>query len=159
MHVITGEVRKEPRRLDNGTIIVELAESYKTRDGQREYTNYAFFFKANSDGMQKWYDDAFQVGKVVTVTCDKLKVNQREHNGTTYITLQAAGFANLEFSQFGAASGQSNGGQQQQQQQQQRQQPQRQQQQSGRQPPMDFDADIPFASFGLQYATHAIHSL
>lgn len=150
MHVITGEVRKEPHRLDNGTIIVELAESYKTREGTREYTNYAFFFKAGSDGMQKWYDDAFQVGKVVTVTCDKLKVNQRDHNGTTYITLQAAGFAQLEFSQFGGGGQQQQGGngwgqpQQPQQQQQQRQPQQRQQQQQQSNPPMDFDDDIPF---------------
>lgn len=148
MHVITGEIRKEPRRLDNGTLIVELAESYKDREGNRHYTNYAFFFKANSEGMQRWYDSALKVGKVVTVTCDKLKVNQREHNGTTYITLQAAGFANLEFGQMDANQGQQQNGWGQ------PQQPQRHQQQqqsnggvsnhSGGQPPMDFDDDIPF---------------
>lgn len=29
----------------------------------------------------------------------------------------------------------------------------------GSEPPMDFDDDIPFAPIGLQYSTHAIHSL
>lgn len=145
MHVITGEVRKEPRRLDSGTIIVELAESYKTREGTREYTNYAFFFKAGTDGMQKWYDDAFKVGKVVTVTCDKLKVHQREHNGTIYITLQAAGFAQLEFSQFGDVGH----AQPQQQTKPQTNKPstrnnQQAQQNASNEPPMDFDDDIPF---------------
>lgn len=145
MHVITGEIRKEPRRLDNGTIIVELAESYKDREGNRHYTNYAFFFKANSEGMQRWYDSALKMGKVITVTCDKLKVNQREHNGSTYITLQAAGFANLEFGQMDASQGNQGWGQPQQPQQpQQPRQQQQKHQQSNNQPPMDFDDDIPF---------------
>lgn len=142
MHVITGEIRKEPRRLDNGTLIVELAESYKDREGNRHYTNYAFFFKANSEGMQRWYDSALKVGKVITVTCDKLKVNQREHNGSTYITLQAAGFANLEFGQMDANQDQQNGWGQPQQPQ--RQQQTQQSQKNNNQPPKDFDDDIPF---------------
>lgn len=167
MHVITGEIRKDPRILDNGTIIIELAESFKSREGTREYTNYTFFFKAGSSGMQTWYDSAFKVGKVITVTCDALKINQREANGKTYVSLQPAGFANLHFSQFGDA--QSTGQQQKPQQQQSNgwgkpQQPSPQnknapQQQVNNEPAMDFDDDIPFASIGLQYSSHAIHSI
>lgn len=169
MHVITGEIRKDPRILDNGTIIIELAESFKNREGTREYTNYTFFFKAGSAGMQAWYDSAFKVGKVITVTCDALKINQREANGKTYVSLQPAGFANLHFSQFDNGG---NSGQQQQKPQQQQQsngwgkphQPSPQnkpaaQQQGSNEPPMDFDDDIPFASIGLQYSSHAIHSI
>lgn len=142
MHVITGEIRKDPRILDNGTIIIELAESFKNREGAREYTNYTFFFKAGSAGMQTWYDSAFKVGKVITVTCDALKINQREANGKTYVSLQPAGFANLHFSQYGDA--QATGQQPQQPQQQQKQNKPAPQQQGNNEPPMDFDDSIPF---------------
>lgn len=141
MHVITGEIRKDPRILENGTIIIELAESFKNREGTREYTNYTFFFKAGSPGMQAWYDSAFKVGKVITVTCDALKVNQREANGKTYVSLQPAGFANLHFSQYGDGESSNN-------QQQQNQKPQQQQQRKSnpaqQQPQQGFDDDIPF---------------
>lgn len=33
------------------------------------------------------------------------------------------------------------------------------QQQGNNEPPMNFDGDIPFASIGLQYSSHAIHSI
>lgn len=139
MHVITGEIRKDPRILDNGTIIIEMAESFKNRDGTREYTNYTFFFKAGSAGMQTWYDTAFKVGKVITVTCEALKINQRDANGKTYVSLQPAGFANLHFSQFG--DGGNSGQQQQQQQKKNKPAPQPQ---GNNEPPMDLDSDIPF---------------
>lgn len=141
MHQITGEIRKEPRVLDNGTYIIELSESYKPQNGDREYTNYAFFFKPGSDAMRKWYDSAFKVGKVISVTCDALKVNVREHNGKTYITLQAAGFANLAFSQREAEGQQSAGNNKDW-----AKQPQQQQRPSQQraEPPMDFEDDIPF---------------
>lgn len=138
MHTITGEIRKEPRILDkeNGakTYIIELAESFKTRDGQREYTNYAFFFSdGGKPGLADWYAQAFQVGKVISVSCEVLKISSREHNGTTYNTLQAADFPKLVFSQRG--EGQAP--------QQQRQAPQQQQQRQP-QPQQGFDDDIPF---------------
>jgi single-strand DNA-binding protein len=148
MHVITGEIRKEPRLHNGSTFIVDLTESFKNKDGEREYTNYTFFFKASSDGLMKWYQEAFQLGKVISVTCEKLKISSREHNGTIYNTLQSADFARLEFSQFGGGGQQSGGGGQQSgqqggwgqphqpQQNQQRQQPQQNQQ--------NFDDDIPF---------------
>ena len=141
MHVITGEIRKDPyvKQGANGTLyIVELAESYKDREGNRQYTNYKFFFNAKSDGMNKWYLDAFQVGKVVSVSCDQLRIDSNEYNGQIYNTLTSAGFANLQFSQ--RVEGQAP---QQQRPPQQQRQPQQKAQQNN-EPPMDFDDDIPF---------------
>lgn len=139
-HIITGEIRKAPRIHNETTFIVELSESYKDRDGTRQYTNYTFFFNAKTDNLKRWYDDAFQEGKVITVQCDQLKTNIREHNGTTYVSLQPAGFANLVFSQRSPQGDQQQGGWG---------QPQQPQQQPPQQPrqnnaPMNFDDDIPF---------------
>lgn len=142
MHIITGEIRKEPKILErNGgnTYIIELAESYKPRDGDREYTNYTFFFSdGGKPGLADWYRDAFQVGRVISVSCETLKISSREHNGTIYNSLQAADFPKLVFSQ----RGQSN----QQQRALQHQQQQRTQQHSQPQPnpQSTFDDDIPF---------------
>lgn len=143
MHVITGEIRKEPfvKQGQNGTLyIVELAESFKDREGNRQYTNYKFFFNAKSDGMNNWYADAFQQGKVVSVSCDALRIENSEYNGKTYQTLTSAGFANLVFSQRGGgqAPQQQRGGWGQ------PQQPQQQAPRGQQEPPMDFDDDIPF---------------
>lgn len=136
-HIITGEIRKEPyiKQGQNGTLyIVELSESFKDREGNRQYTNYKFFFNAKSDAMNGWYAEAFQVGKVVSVSCDQLRIDSSEYNGQVYNTLTSAGFANLQFSQRG--EGQAT----------QQQRPPRQNppQQTNNQPPMDFDDDIPF---------------
>lgn len=144
MHVITGEIRKEPfiKQTQNGTLyIVELAERYKDRDKNWQYSNYKFFFNANSEAINGWYQEAFQVGKVISVQCETIKAEISDYNGKQYVTLQAGDFAKLVFSQ--------RGGSQQPQQQQQRQQPQQQQggwgqPQQNNQPPMDFDDDIPF---------------
>lgn len=143
MHVITGEIRKEPfvNQGQNGTLyIVELAESFKDREGNRQYTNYKFFFNAKSEGMNNWYADAFQQGKVVSVSFDALRIENSEYNCKTYQTLTSAGFANLVFSQRGGgqAPQQQSGGWGQ------SQQPQQQAPQGTQQPPMDFDDDIPF---------------
>lgn len=139
MHVITGEIRKEPRIKDtgNGTLyVVELAERYKDREGNWQYTNYTFFFNAKSDGMKGWYDEAFQIGKVISVSCETLKAELREYDGKTYVTMQAADFPKLLFSQRGGQPAQPP------------QQPARQQAQSqprqNNEPPIDFDDDIPF---------------
>lgn len=141
MHVITGEIRKEPfvKQGANGTLyIVELSESFKDREGNRQYTNYKFFFNAKSDGMNNWYREAFQHGKVISVSCDQLRIDSQEYNGQIYNTLTAAGFPNLLFSQRG--EGQAP----QQQQPRQQQQAPRQQAPQNNEPPMDFDDDIPF---------------
>lgn len=139
MHIITGEIRKEPfvKQGANGTLyIVELSESFKDRDGNRQYTNYKFFFNAKSDGMNGWYSEAFQKGKVISVSCDQLRIDSQEYNGQVYNTLTSAGFANLQFSQRGE-------GQAPQQQTRQQQAP-LQQAPKNNEPPMDFDDDIPF---------------
>lgn len=141
MHVITGEIRKEPfvKQGQNGTLyIVELSESYKDREGNRQYTNYKFFFNAKSEGMNNWYREAFQQGKIISVSCDQLRIDSSEYNGQIYNTLISAGFANLQFSQ----RGESQAPQQQRPPQQQPQQ--KQQAPQNNEPPMDFDDDIPF---------------
>ena len=144
MHIITGEIRKDPfiKQGQNGTLyIVELSESYKDREGNRQYTNYKFFFNAKTDGINSWYADAFQKGKVVSVSCDQLRIDSNEYNGQIYNTLTSAGFANLQFSQRGEAAPQ----QQHSVPQQPRQQPPRQNPPApNNEPPMDFDDDIPF---------------
>ena len=141
MHIITGEIRKEPKILErNGgnTYIIELAESYKPRDGDREYTNYTFFFiDGGKPGLADWYREAFQVGLVVSVSCETLKISSREHNGTVYNSLQAADFPRLVFSQRGQGNQQQRAQQQQNQQSQQQSQPQPN-------PQSTFDDDIPF---------------
>lgn len=135
MHVITGEIRKEPRikQGQNGTLyVVELSERYKDRDQQWQYTNYTFFFNAKTDGLNGWYQEAFQVGKVISVSCETLRIESREYEGKVYNTLQAGGFANLIFSQRGAAQAPQQSA------------PRQQAPQANNQPPIDFDDDIPF---------------
>ena len=153
MHVITGEIRKEPRvkQMPNGSTlyVVELSERYKDKDGNWQYTNYSFFFNAKTEGLKGWYDEAFQVGKVISVSCDTLRIETREYNGKMYSSLMPGGFANLIFSQRGESQQQyqqrTQGGWGQPQQQNQPQQPQQPQQpRQSNQPPMDFDDDIPF---------------
>lgn len=139
MHVITGEIRKEPRVKETGNgklYVVELSERYKDREGNAQYTNYTFFFNAKTDGMRGWYDEAFQMGKVISVSCETLKAELREYEGKTYVTLQAADFPKLLFSQRGGAAPQ--------QQQMGWGQPQQPQQQSQPRQTQDFDDDIPF---------------
>ena len=149
MHIITGEIRKEPRvkQMPNGSTlyVVELSERYKDKDGNWQYTNYSFFFNAKTEGLKGWYDEAFQVGKVISLSCDTLRIETREYNGKMYSSLMPGGFANLIFSQRGESQQQyqqrtqGGWGQQQQNQPQQPQQPRQR-----NQPPMDFDDDIPF---------------
>ena len=139
MHIITGEIRKEPRVKETASgklYVVELSERYKDRDQQWQYTNYTFFFNAKSDGMRGWYDEAFQQGKVISVSCETLKPEIREYNGNTYVTLQPGGFPTLLFSQRGEGQAQ--------QPRQQQQQPRQQQPRQNQEPPIDFDDDIPF---------------
>lgn len=137
-HIITGELRKEPyvKEGQNNSgaykmYIVELSESIKDRQThERIYTNYSATFFASSDAMRGWYDEALQQGKVVSVSCEALKINHREHNGQSYTTLQMEQ-PRLVFSQRGAAAPQQSG--------QQQIQPQRQPS-----PQQNFDDDIPF---------------
>lgn len=143
MHVITGQIRKAPFTKDGQNAkgnwkmyAIEMNESYKTKDGERKYTNYRITMFA-SEAQISWYDEAFQEGKVISVSGDSLAVNEREHNGKVYITLELQN-PRLMFSQRGGESApqqQQNLQQLRQQQQQKQQQPQQQNQ---------FDDDIPF---------------
>lgn len=145
MHILTGEIRKAPfvKEQANGNTlyIVEMSERYKDREGQSQYTNYKFFMTASNDVRKQIYAEAFQVGKSVSITCETLQVEVREHEGKQYVTLMAGGFANLAYHQRDSAGGQQQPAQRQPSQQQ-RQPAQRQQQQPA--PQTNFDDDIPF---------------
>ena len=156
MHVITGQIRRAPFTKEganaNGSwkmFAVDLSERYKDKDGQSQYTNYraALFAK---ESMLDWYNEALQEGKVVSVSAESLAVDVRDKDGKTYVTVNMNN-PRLEFSQRGETTSQQKPQQQSQQaQQQQRQQPQQQQ---------NFDDDIPFATYGLQYGKHRIYAI
>lgn len=146
-HVITGQIRKAPFTKEgsnnNGRwkmYAVELSERMKIRNQNGEdetvYSNYraTFFAKEN---VMAWYDEAFQEGKVVSISSDTLHITARDHNGTTYTTAELIR-PQLQFSQREPAQQQSQG--------QQRQQPQQRQQQPQQSPQQQnqFDDDIPF---------------
>ena len=148
-HVITGQIRKAPLTKEgsnnNGRwkmYAVELSERMKIRNQNGEdetvYSNYRATFFAKENVMQ-WYDEAFQEGKVVSISADTLHLASRQGNdGTVYVTAEMIR-PQLQFSQREPA-------QQGQGQQQQRQQPQQQQQRQQQQPQQQnqFDDDIPF---------------
>ena len=153
-HVITGQIRKSPYTKEgsnnNGRwkmYAVELSERMKIRNQNGEdeavYSNYRAKFFAKENVMQ-WYDEAFQEGKVVSISADTLHLASHQGNdGTVYVTAEMIR-PQLQFSQREPAQ-QIQG--QQPQRQQQRQQPQQQPQQRQQQQPnqsMQFDDDIPF---------------
>ena len=161
-HIVQGKIRKAPFIKEgcghdgmSKMYAVELAEVVKDyKSGEKSYTNYKAMFFAKTQNAQAYYDQALAEGSYIVVSCEKLKIEQREHNGTTYITLM------MESPRLDGANYPEQGQQQasQQYQQQQRQQSQQQwaNQQQQRQPaynepPMDFDDDIPFAPIGLQF--------
>lgn len=145
-HIITGEIRKDvyikdgqgqkgPYRL----YVVEISESYKNRDGNREYTNYRAPIFA-SEAMQQWLDPQLVKGNVISLQCDQLKVDIREHNGNTYTTLE---MLQPKIVFLGTMTGQQGSNS--------HQQPQRQAHQNSAQTPQqspspqqNFDDDIPF---------------
>lgn len=146
-HVITGQIRKAPFTKEGGNnngrwkmYAVELSERMKIRNqaGEDEavYSNYRATFFAKENVMQ-WYDEAFQEGKVVSISADTLHLSSRQGNdGTVYVTAEMIR-PQLQFSQREPAQQQSHGHGQQ------RQHQQRQQQQQPNQS-MQFDDDIPF---------------
>lgn len=140
-HVITGVIRRAPFTKEgqnaNGSwkmYAVDLSERYKDKDGQAHYSNYRAVFFAK-ESMLAWYDEAFQEGKIVSVSCETLAVDVRDKDGKTYVTINMNN-PRLEFSQRGDGGHPQNKPQQQQQQQQQQQRQTQQQQQ--------FNDDIPF---------------
>lgn len=132
MHTVHGTIRKAPfiKQLESSTMfVVELSEvvkDYKT--GEKSYTNYKATLFAKSPGAVDYYTNATREGAYVVLCAEKLKVEQREHNGKTYITLMMDN-ARLEGSKYPDG--------------QQQQSPQSQQPQYN-ESPMDFDSDIPF---------------
>lgn len=104
-HIITGEIRKAPYT-QTGTnnsgewkmYAVELSESFKDKQGTRQYTNYRATFFASKENIRNWYDHALTEGKIITATCESLTIQQRESNGKNYITLEMNN-PNLSFTQ------------------------------------------------------------
>ncbi|QLF80576.1 hypothetical protein FP_0045 [Escherichia phage vB_EcoS_FP] len=138
MHVITGQIRRAPFTKEgqnaNGNwkmFAVDLSERYKDKDGQAQYTNYRAVLFAK-ESMLDWYNEAFQEGKVVSLSSESLSVDVRDKDGKTYVTVNMNN-PRLEFSQRGDSQPQQN-----QQPQQQHRQPQQPQHQS------QFNDDIPF---------------
>lgn len=94
-HIVSGKLRKAPFIKDgcgqdgNSRMYgIELSETVKdNRTDEKSFTNYKALFFAKSDQAKQYYDHAFAEGSFVVVHCEKLKVEQREHNGATYISL------------------------------------------------------------------------
>ena len=154
-HIVQGKIRKAPFIKEgcgpdgmSKMYAVELAEVVKDyKSGEKSYTNYKAMFFAKTPNAQAYYDQALAEGSYIVVSCEKLKIEQREHNGTTYITLM------MESPRLDGANYPEQGQQQasQQYQQQQRQQaqqqwanPQQQRQPAYNEPPIDFSDDVPF---------------
>lgn len=142
MHVITGQIRRAPFTKEgqnaNGSwkmFAVDLSERYKDKDGQTQYSNYRAVFFAK-ESMLDWYNEAFQEGKVVSISAETLSVDVRDKDGKTYVTINMNN-PRLEFSQRGDAVSNP---------QQHQHQPKQQQQQKQRQPQQQqqFDDSIPF---------------
>lgn len=157
-HIVQGKIRKAPFIKEgcgpdgmSKMYAVELAEVVKDyKSGEKSYTNYKAMFFAKTPNAQAYYDQALAEGSYIVVSCEKLKIEQREHNGTTYITLM------MESPRLDGANypeqGQQQASQQYQQQQRQQAQQQWENQQQGQQGGyQDFDDDIPFAPVGLQF--------
>jgi len=156
MHQVTGTIRKAPYTKTGSNakgewkmFAVDLSESWKDKDGNRQYTNYRAVMFASSPGAISYNDEVLVEGSVVSIACESLQVVNREHDGKTY--------THLEMIQPRVVFAKAPDAAPQQQQRQQATQPRQQQApvSSGN----DFDNDIPFAPMGLQYATHAIYSI
>lgn len=94
-HTITGQIRKDVYTKTGSSAkgewkmyAVELSESWKDKDGQRQYTNYRATVFGSSPAAIQYYDQVLVKDGCASFTCDTLQVNQREHNGTNYITLE-----------------------------------------------------------------------
>ena len=165
-HIVQGKIRKAPFIKEgcgpdgmSKMYAVELAEVVKDyKSGEKSYTNYKAMFFAKTQNAQAYYDQALAEGSYIVVSCEKLKIEQREHNGTIYITLmmESPRLDGANYPEQGQQQGQQQASQQYQQQQRQQAQhqwanPQQQRQQAYNEPPMDFSDDIPFAPIGLQF--------
>jgi len=155
MHTVSGKIYKAPfvkpgcgPQQDSTMFVVELTETIKDfRDPNvKHYANYKAIFFAKTPNALSYYNQVFVEGAFVVIGCEKLKVEQREHNGQTYVTLNMDN-PRLEGAMYPE-------GQQQQQAPQQQNAgwgapnnaPQQQSapQQGFNEPSADFDDDIPF---------------
>ncbi len=152
-HTIAGQIRKDVYTKTGSSnkgewkmYAVELSESWKDKDGQRQYTNYRATVFGSSPAAIQYYDQVLTKDACASFTSDTLQVNQREHNGTNYITLELVN-PRLVFANAGGGASQS-GSMQQRPQQQSGMQPASSQlqrpAQSVNEPPFDFDDSIPF---------------
>ena len=149
-HIVQGKIRKAPFIKEgcgpdgmSKMYAVELAEVVKDyKSGEKSYTNYKAMFFAKTPNAQAYYDQALAEGSYIVVSCEKLKVEHREHNGQIYITLM------MESPRLDGAShpeqGQQQGQQQASQQYQQQQRQQAQQQWANPQQGQQWDDDLPF---------------
>lgn len=150
-HVVSGKLRKEPfiksgvgQDGSSTMYAIEISEVIKEwNSDNKHYSNYKALFFAKTPAANDFYSRAFAQGSFVTVACEKLKVEQRDHNGQIYVTLVMEN-PKLEGAMPVSEQGQQNAGwgQPQQPQAQPQQKPQSQPQYN--EPPMDFDSDIPF---------------
>lgn len=92
-HTVHGLLRKEPfiKNLDGdkGTMFAielsEMVKDYKT--DEKTYSNYKAILFAKTQGAYDFYLDATKEGSFVVISCEKLKVETREHEGKTYVSL------------------------------------------------------------------------
>jgi len=83
MHIVTGELRKQPYIKDgcgqdgqSKMYILELSEVIKDyQTGEKSYTNYSAMIFAKSQGQKDYYDKSLVEGNWVSLTADKLKVD------------------------------------------------------------------------------------
>lgn len=96
MHTVSGKIYKAPfvkpgcgPQQDSTMFVVELTETIKDfRDPNvKHYANYRAAFFAKTPNALSYYNQVFVEGAFVVIGCEKLKVEQREHNGQTYVTL------------------------------------------------------------------------
>ena len=134
-HTVHGLIRKAPfikqgcgQGGESTMFVVELSEMTKDFQTQEKlYSNYKAIIFAKSPAQVDYYNKALSEGSFIVVSCEKLKVEQREHNGKIYITLMMDN-PRLEGAHFDDN-----------QQQRQPQQPQQQQRQPAQQPQQGFN--------------------
>ena len=116
MHVVSGKLRKAPFIKDNcgpdgqskmyAIELSEMMQDYKTQE--KSYTNYRSVLFAKTQAAKQFYDNATAQDSFVVLTCEKLKVESRDHEGKTYITLSMEN-AKLEGANFTESAPQQGG--------------------------------------------------
>jgi len=128
--------------------LAEIAGEYLKKGSQVYFEGQLRTRKWEKDGIERYSTEVIipQMGGVMQMLGGKKQDENQQHNGNNNgwgRPKQPQGNNN----QFGGGAHSSP------------QQPQSSPGSNNSEPPMDFDDDIPFAPLGLQYSTHAIHSL